>query len=124
MSITKMILAELTGRVAMGLQQFGDGGVFGTHTCRSTRQADLTQTGAKDALTHDECGTAGSATLLGVVIGKDHTLVGDAVDVGRVVAHHSFGVGADIGLANVVPPDDENVWLLLRLLCHKCLLSG
>ena len=37
----------------------------------------------------------------------------DAVDVGRFVAHQAVAVGADIGDADVVAPDDEDV----RLLC-------
>jgi hypothetical protein len=35
--------------------------------------------------------------------------LGDAVDVGRLVAHHAVVVGADVELADVVAPDDEDV---------------
>jgi hypothetical protein len=38
-------------------------------------------------------------------------LAGDAVDVGRLVAHHAVREGADIGLADVVAPDDQDVRL-------------
>ena len=42
--------------------------------------------------------------------------LGDAVDVRRLVAHHAHVVGADVELADVVAPDDEDVGLLLLLL--------
>ena len=42
--------------------------------------------------------------------------LGDAVDVGRPVAHHAAVVGADVEPADVVAPDDEDVGLAgLRL---------
>ena len=39
----------------------------------------------------------------------------DAVDVRRLVAHHAHVVGADVELADVVAPDDQDVGRLLRL---------
>ena len=42
---------------------------------------------------------------------KSAPSLGDAVDVGRLVAHHAVVVGADVELADVVAPDDEDVRL-------------
>ena len=56
-------------------------------------------------------GAAGRAALLGVVVGEHHAFPGDAVDVRRAVAHHADRVGADVGLADVVAEDDEDVRL-------------
>src|SRR5262249_56709574 len=41
------------------------------------------------ALAGDERGAAGGAGLLAVIVGEDRALGGDAVDVGRAVAHHA-----------------------------------
>jgi hypothetical protein len=37
-----------------------------------------------------------------------------AIDVRRLVAHHPHVVGGDVELADVVPPDDEDVRFVLR----------
>ena len=66
----------------------------------------------KRALAGDEGGAAGGAGLLGVEVGEDRAFVGDAVDVGRAVAHHAAVVGADVPVADVVAQDDEDVRLL------------
>src|SRR5262249_29355276 len=55
------------------------------------------------------------AGLLGVAVGEDRPLLGDAVDVGRAVAHHAAVVGADVPVADVVAPEDEDVRLLAVL---------
>ena len=49
--------------------------------------------------------------LLAVVVGEGHAFDGDAVDVGRLVAHQPMGIGADVRLADVVAPDDQDVGL-------------
>ena len=38
----------------------------------------------------------------------------DAVNVRRLVAHHAHVVGADVELADVITPDDEDVGFLVR----------
>jgi hypothetical protein len=47
---------------------------------------------------------------LGVVIHEDHPFPADAVDVRRAAAHHAAMVGTDIPDADVVAPDDQDVW--------------
>ena len=51
------------------------------------RQADLGQPGADRRLAGDERGAAGRAALLAVPVGEPRALLGDAVDVGRAIAH-------------------------------------
>jgi hypothetical protein len=53
--------------------------------------------------------------LLSVIVGKDRAFIGDAVDIGRAVAHHAAVVGADVPIADVVGHDHENVRRLLWL---------
>jgi hypothetical protein len=59
-------------------------------------------------------GAAGRATLLAVPVSKISAFPGDAVDVGRLVAHYALVVGTDIEAADVVTPDDEDVGLFGR----------
>ena len=77
------------------------------------RQPDFEKAGAHRALAGDECGAAGGAGLLAVIVGEDRAFIGDAVDVGRAVAHHATVVGADVPVADVIAHDDENVRLCL-----------
>ncbi len=117
--VAQVVLAELAGRVAVGLQQAGDGRVLFPHAELGARQADLGEAGAEHALARDERRAARGAGLLAVIVGEDHAFLGDAVDVGRPVAHQAHRVGADVGLADVVAPDDENVGLVLGEACYR-----
>ncbi len=46
------------------------------------------------------------AVILSVVIGEQRALVSQAVDVGRLVAHHAQVISADVEVTNVVTEDD------------------
>ena len=107
-----MVLAELAGDVALRPEQRGDRRVGGRHALGRAWQADLGEAGADRRLAGDEGGAAGGAALLAVPVGEHRALVGDAVDVGRLVAHHPAVVRADVESADVVAPDDEDVRLL------------
>ena len=76
------------------------------------RHADLGQAGADRVLAGDERGAAGGAALLAVIVGEGDALVGDAVDVGRAVAHLAAAVVADVPPADVVAPENEDVRFL------------
>ena len=111
-AVAEMVLAELPGHVALRLEQVGQRRVLVGQALLRRRQADLEQAGADRALSGDEGGAAGGAGLLGVIVGEDRAFLGDAVDVGRAVAHHAAIVGADVPVADVVAHDDEDVRLL------------
>jgi hypothetical protein len=49
-----------------------------------------------------------------VPVGEQRALLGDAVDVGGLVAHHAAIVGPDIEPADITAPDDQNVGLFGR----------
>ena len=114
-AVAEMVFAELSGRVALRLQQFGDGRILCGQAFLRRGQADLEQPGPQRTLPGDERGAAGGAGLLPVIVGEDRAFVGDAVDVGRAVAHHAAIVGADVPVADVIAHDDEDVGLLLLL---------
>ena len=94
-AVAEVVLAKLAGHVALGLEQFGERRVLVGQALLGARQADLQQAGAKRGLAGDECGAAGGAGLLGVVVGEDRALLGDAVDVGRRYPSCRV-VGADV----------------------------
>jgi len=85
--VTEMVLAELSGGVALGLEQLGDGHVAGLEALRGARHADFGVAGAQAALAGDERGAPRRAALLGVLVGEDHTFLGDAINVRRPEAH-------------------------------------
>src|SRR6185295_15936044 len=93
-------------------EQQGDGHVAVLQALRSAGHADLGVAGAETTLPGDERGAAGRAALLGVRVGESHPFVGDAVNVGRSVAHQAIRVGTDVGLTDVVAPDDYDVRFL------------
>ena len=79
--VAEVVLAELGGRVALGLEQLGDGRVLGPEAEVGAGQADLGEPGAQGVLAGDEGGAAGGAALLAVEVGEADALVGEAVDV-------------------------------------------
>ena len=109
--VAEVVLAELRGRVALRLEQLGDRRVLGTEAEVGAGQADLGEPGAQRVLAGDEGGAAGGAALLAVEVGEADALVGEAVDVRRLVAHHAAVVAAEVPEADVVPPQDEDVGL-------------
>src|ERR1044072_2540206 len=46
--------------------------------------------------------------------------MGDAVNIGRAIAHLAAVVGADVPVADIVAHDDKDVRLCLRLCRHGC----
>ncbi len=123
-AIAEMVLAELAGGIAERLERLGDGDVFGLQSDRGAGNADLGETRAQYRLTGDERRTPSRAALLGVIVREHHAFFGDAVDVRRAVTHEAECIGADVGLADVVAEDHEDVLPLARrrrrLCCCAC----
>jgi hypothetical protein len=119
--VAEVVLAELSGGVALRLQQTGDRRVLRTHPDRRAGDPDLRQAGAKHALAHNERRPAGGAALLAIPVGEQHPFVGDAVDIRGAVAHDAVAVAAQVRHSDVVTPDDDDVGL--RVVGHRCSLS-
>ena len=92
--VAEMVLAELAGRVALILERGGDRDDLLVHADRRAGDADLGEAGAIDALPGDEGRTARRAGLFAVGIGEQHAFLGDAVDVGRLIAHEAMRIAA------------------------------
>ena len=112
-TVAQVVLAELAGRVALARQDPGNGGIPGLHASLGTGHAHLGEAGPEAALTRDEGGTAGGAALLRVVVREEHSLFGNPVDVRGAIPHHPLGEDRKVGLTDVVPPHDQDVWLTL-----------
>jgi hypothetical protein len=110
--IAEVVLAELGGRIAEGLERLGNGDVAVLEPHRRSRDADLGEAGALARLAGDEGRAAGRATVLGVIVREHHAFLGKAIDVGRAVAHHTKRIGTDIGLPDMIAEDDKDVGLL------------
>src|SRR5262249_19088063 len=111
-TVAEVILSELAGRITLVLQQLGDRGIFRFEANRCGRHADLREAGAESALTGDEGRAPGRARLLAIRVRELHSLPGEAIDVRRAVAHHTVAVAAEVGDADVVAPDHQNVRLV------------
>ena len=114
--VAEVVLAELAGGIAVGLEQLGDRHVLGLQADVRTRHPDLAQAGAEHALARDERGAPGGAALLAVGVGEAHPLVGDPVDVRRPVAHQPVAVTAQVRDPDVVAPDHQDVGLVRQWL--------
>ena len=112
--VAEVVLAELRGHVALLLEQFGDRHVTCLQSFLRAGQADLEHAGPEPRLAGDETRTAGRAALLAVPVGEQRAFLRDAIDVRRLVAHHAVVVGADVPVADVVSPQDQNIGLLCR----------
>jgi hypothetical protein len=84
-------------------------------------QADLQQPGGEAGLSGDEASASGGAALLAIPVGKVRAFLGDAVNVRRLVAHHAVVVHADVPIADVVTPEDEDVGFPKRLVGQRFL---
>ena len=93
-----MVLAELAGGVALVLERGGDGDDLLVHADWRAGDADLREAGAIDALPGDEGGAARGAGLLAVGVGEHHAFLGEAVDVGRLVAHQAMRIAAQVAI--------------------------
>src|SRR5207245_11418578 len=61
------------------------------------------------SFTHYECDPNRPAARLRVVIGKQHSFLGDLVEVRGSPGHHAAVVGADIPDADVIAHDEDDV---------------
>jgi hypothetical protein len=108
--VARVILAELAGGIAEGLEHFGDGRVLRLEAQRGAGHAYLGEAGPERVLAGDEGGASGSTALLAIVVGEADAFVADPVDVGGTVAHLAATVEADIPPADIIAPDKLRYW--------------
>ena len=108
-AVAQVVFTELCSGVALGFERLGDGDIALLQAYRCSRYADFGQACAQRRLPGDKRRAPGGAAVLCVVVSEHHAFFGNPVDVGGFVAHHTHGVGADIGLANVITKDHQDI---------------
>src|SRR5579863_5429901 len=94
--VAEMVLAELAGDIAEGLQQFRNGGVIRPDADIGTWHANLGQPGTDRVLAGDERCAPRGAALLAVVVREGCTFMAEAIDIRGSVAHLPTTIVADI----------------------------
>ena len=110
LKVAQMVLAELGGRVALGLQNFGERNVFLLQPGRRSWRSYGRQACADKQLSGDESGASGRAARLGVEGGEPQTLFPNPVDIGRLHPHQIAAVRRDIEPADIVAEDQASVF--------------
>jgi hypothetical protein len=113
-----MVLAELARRVPHGLEHGGSRRRFVGHAERGAGLADGGQPGADGQLASDEVRAPRRAARLSVIVSESHAFGRHLVQIGRPNGHHALIVNADVGPADVVAHDEDDVGPLL-LLCGR-----
>ena len=124
--VAQVVLAELRGHVALVLEQFGDRHVTSLQPFLRAGEPDLQHARPEARLAGDEARATGRAALLAVPVGEQRTFLGKAVEIRSPVAHLAEVVRADVPVADVVAPQNQDVWFLrshhssFRLFdCHR-----
>ena len=111
--VALVILAKLTGGIALSLENCRHGAIGGLPAFLRARQTDLGHARANRDRAADEGGPTRRAALLAVVVGEADAFIRNAVDIRCLVAHHATVVVADVPITDVVTPDDKDVGLLV-----------
>ena len=112
--VAKVILAELARGIAHRLERRGDRRRLRRQSDVRARLAHGRHPGSDGELTGDEVGAAGRAARLGVVVGEQHPLGGESIEVRRPTGHDPAVVGADVEPTHVVRHDGDDVRLPRR----------
>ncbi|MNZ44172.1 hypothetical protein D3C78_617980 [compost metagenome] len=108
-AVAQVVLAELAGGIAHGLERGGDGDGFGGNADGRAGLADRGHAGTDRQFAGDEVGAPGGATGFGVVVGKAHAFGRKGIEVGCSAGHHALVVDADVRPADIVAHDHDNV---------------
>ena len=112
--VAEVVLAKLRRGIALRLEELRQRDIARLQTFLSAGQPHLEHSRAETTLSGDEARAPRGAALLAIPVGEKRALLGDAVDVRRLVAHHALVVGADVPVSDVIAPDDDNVGFLFR----------
>ncbi len=109
-----MIFAELPGRIALRLEDGGQGNGLVRQADVGAGLADGGEPGTQRDLAGDEIGAPRRTAGFGVVVGEHHPVGGELVEVRRLARHHAAMIGADVEPADIVAHDDDDVRLVRR----------
>src|SRR3954454_9134094 len=87
--IAQVVLAELTGLIALSFERGSNGASLCRYSHLGTRLADRSHACTNRKLTHDEVRATRRATGLGIIVGEQHSLLSHLVEVGCPTCHHT-----------------------------------
>ena len=105
-----MILAELSCGIALGLERSCNRRSLGWHSDVGAGLAHGCQARAQGNFPGDEGSSARRATGFGIIVGEQHALRGQLVEIGCLAGHHAPVIGADVEPADIVAHDEDDVW--------------
>jgi hypothetical protein len=114
--VAQVVLPELPGRIAEGLEKFRDTWILRSQTYVCAGDTDLGKSGPDRRLPGDKGCPTGGAALLPIPAGKQRAFIGYPVDIWSLVAHHAAIVTTWVKPPDVITHDDEDVRFLFRLL--------
>jgi hypothetical protein len=110
--VAEVVLPELTGGVAHGLERRGNGHGLRRYSDGGACLTDRGHAGPYRKLAGDEVGATCRATCLRIVVSEAHALSGELVEVRRPASHHALVVGTDIPIADIVAHNHNDVGLM------------
>ena len=88
-AIAKVVLTELAGRVALGLEDLRDRRILRFEAKGGPWHADLGEARTDRLLAREKRRTASGTALLAVEVREHRALAGDAIHVRRAIAHEA-----------------------------------
>ncbi|MNN56005.1 hypothetical protein D3C81_1709120 [compost metagenome] len=116
--VAQVVLAELAGGIAHVLECGGNGYRLGRNADWRAGLANGGHAGTDWQLAGYEVGAARGAAGFGIVVGEAHTFVGQGIEVGCSASHHALVVDTDIGPADVITHDDNDIGCLVGRLAQ------
>src|SRR4029077_15674996 len=113
-----MVLAELAGVVAEIAQEPCERRCAGAQVGWAPRELRRDHAGAQRMHSCEERIASRRAALLGVVVGELRAFLPNAVDVRGFPNHQALVIDARLHPTDVVAHDEQDIGLLLRLLCR------
>ena len=107
--VAEVVLAELTGGVAHGLEGCSNGHSLWRYADRRAGLTHCGHPGADRQLAGDECSASCCAARLGIVISEAHALGGELVEVRRPAGHHALVVCTDVPIADIVAHNHNDI---------------
>ncbi len=112
--IAEVVLTELARGITHGLERRRNGNRLCGNPDVRAGLADRGHARAHRNLAGNESGPPSRTTRLAVVVGEQHPLFGQLVEVRCTASHHAAMVGADVPNANVISHDNDDIGFLIR----------
>ena len=117
-AIAEVILAELAGGITLRLESGGNRAGFRRQSHFCAGLSDSGHPRANWQLTRNKVRATCRATCLGIVVGEQHSLLGQLIEIRRPPGHHAPVVCAYVPHANVVAHDEDDVRFFTLRVCH------